>query len=288
MENTLSDKFRPDLVCANSLSAYGNRAEQGAERNLASTVESVLAKAISEVDSSLRLGENVGWAVISERDLANYAQPAEEAQILSPRACQRKRDEFTLGRASAHFAMREIGLENPGPVLRGTRGEPLWRNGIAGSITHRYPWSVAVVAKCSGAVAIGVDLESVEAVGQTDISRLVCRDAELTWVRQGDFQERLTMIFSAKEALYKALYPLYLRYIDFMEVELTPFPQQHEFQGEFAATLDASPSQAQPYAVHCRRLGELVFSCVIHDFQRNRTALRTERLAHSVSLNRIT
>ncbi|HKW35887.1 MAG TPA: 4'-phosphopantetheinyl transferase superfamily protein [Candidatus Acidoferrum sp.] len=243
---------------------------------------------MADADSSLNLGESIGLAIISEKDLADYALHPEEVRILSPRAYRRRRADFTMGRAAAHFAMKQIGLENPGPVLRGPVGEPLWCDGIVGSITHCYPWSAAVVVKYSNQVAIGVDLETMEGMQGTDISRLVCRKAELAWVKHGDFRERLTMIFSAKEAVYKAFYPLCRRYIDFMEVGLAPFPGQCGFQGEFLATLDAGLPKGQRCAVHCRRHGELVFSCVIHHFQRNGAAPNSGSLTHSVSLNRMT
>src|SRR2546426_12618717 len=108
------------------------------------------------------------------------------------------------------------------------------------------------------------ELRNVEGIPGTDISDLICGEAELGWVRGGDFQERLTMIFSAKEAIYKAFYPLCRRYIDFKEVELTWFPEQYRFQGEFLAPFGSNLPQ-EACAVHCRSHAELVFSCLIHE-----------------------
>jgi enterobactin synthetase component D len=160
-------------------------------------------------------------------------------------------------------------------------------DGIAGSITHCYPWSVAVVAKCPNPVAIGVDLESMDGIQGTDISRLVCREAELAWVGKGDLRERLTMIFSAKEAIYKAFYPFCRRYIDFLEVVLTSCPEQYRLEGEFLAPLGPGLPEEQACAVHCVRHAELMFSCVIHKVQRNVPASSLGSLTHSVPLNRI-
>jgi 4'-phosphopantetheinyl transferase EntD len=255
--------------------------------NLTSSVDWVASKAMADADSSLRLGENVGVAVVCEKELGNYALHPEEERILSPRACRRYRTEFALGRAAARSALKQIGLENPGPVLRGPGGEPMLGDGIAGSITHCYPWSVAVVAKCPNPVAIGVDLETMEGMQGTDISRLVCQEAELAWVGKGDLQERLTMIFSAKEAIYKAFYPLCRRYIDFLEVALTPCPEQYRLEGEFLVPLGPDLPEGQACAVYCIRHAELIFSCVIHELQRNVLAPRPGSLTHSVPLNRI-
>jgi len=224
-------------------------------------------RAMAAADSSLRLGQNVGLAIVSGEDQASYTLHPEEARILSPRACGRKRVEFASGRAAAHFALKQIGFENPPPVLRGQKGEPIWPDGIVGSITHCYPWSVAVAVKRSNRVAIGVDLETMEGIQGTDISDLVCGEAELDWVRGGNLQERLTMIFSAKEAVYKAFYPLCRRYIDFKEVELTWFPGQYRFQGKFLAPFGANLPRGHACAVHCCSHAELVFSCLIHQSQ---------------------
>jgi len=261
----LSSRFHSAPGQERSRYAQRSRTEQTEARELMSALEWTVIRAMAAADSSLHLAENIGLAIVSREDGANYTLHPEEVRILSPRACGRKRVEFALGRAAAHFALKQIGFENPPPVLRGQEGEPIWPDGIAGSITHCHPWSVAVAVKCSNRLAIGVDLETVEGIQGTDISDLICGEAELNWVRGGDFQERLTMIFSAKEAIYKAFYPLCRRYIDFKEVELSWFPEQYRFQGEFLAPFGPNLPQRRVCAVHCRCHAELVFSCLIHE-----------------------
>ncbi len=263
----LSSRFRSKLGQERSRYAQPSRTEQTEARELMSALEGTVIRAMAAADSSLRLGQNVGLAIVSGEDQASYTLHPEEARILSPRACGRKRVEFASGRAAAHFALKQIGFENPPPVLRGQKGEPIWPDGIVGSITHCYPWSVAVAVKRSNRVAIGVDLETMEGIQGTDISDLVCSEAELDWVRGGNLQERLTMIFSAKEAVYKAFYPLCRRYIDFKEVELTWFPGQYRFQGKFLAPFGPNLPRGHACAVHCRSHAELVFSCLIHQSQ---------------------
>ena len=255
--------------------------EQTQEGDLACTVKRAVIGAVANADSTLRLGENVGWSIVSQEDLANYATHPEEARILAPRACERRRVEFALGRAAAHLALRQIGSENIKPVLRGPSGEPLWGEGIVGSITHCFPWSAAVVVKRSNHFAIGVDLETMEGMQGTDISPLVCRDAELDWVRCGDFRERLTMIFSAKEAVYKGFYPLWLQYIDFKEIELTWLPEQNCFQAEFLEPFRHNFPWGQACAVHCRRNAELIFSCMVHQYQRKGCSSNAGSCIHS-------
>jgi 4'-phosphopantetheinyl transferase EntD len=182
-------------------------------------------------------------------------------RLLSPRACEIKRVQFTLGRVAARLALKQIGFDNPVPILRGEKGQPLWPDGITGSITHCYPWSVAVVAKSPNHLAIGIDLESVARIKGPDVCDLVCRDVERDWARAGcHFHERLAMIFSAKEAVYKAFYPLCQRYIDFKEVELSWSPEHHRFHCRFIGALSPRILLATLCDAHCRCSGDLVFS----------------------------
>jgi enterobactin synthetase component D / holo-[acyl-carrier protein] synthase len=260
----LSKRFPLELQPERLVDAEARQIEQTEVSKLRSTVERVVIRAMADAESSLGLGENVGLAVVSERDLADQALHPGAVQVLAPRACRRKQVEFALGRTAAHFALKQIGVENLGPVLRGPGGEPLWSDGIVGSISHCYPWGVAVVISGSNRFVIGLDLETTEGIQETDISHLVCHAAELDWVRQGPSQERLAMIFSAKEAIYKAFYPLCRRYIDFKEVKLTWYPEQDNFQGEFLAPLSPNFSQRETCIVHCSCHATLFFSCVIH------------------------
>jgi hypothetical protein len=98
--------------------------EQTQEGCLACAVERAVIGAVANADSTLRLGESVGWSIVSQEDLANYATHPEEARILAPPAYERRRVEFALGRAAAHVALSQIGSDNIKPVLRGPGGEP--------------------------------------------------------------------------------------------------------------------------------------------------------------------
>jgi 4'-phosphopantetheinyl transferase EntD len=126
-------------------------------------------------------------------------------------------------------------------------------------------WSLAIAARSSRCFAIGIDLESLQRIKGPDISHLICRNAELDWVYGGGhFHERLAMIFSAKEALYKALYPIFRRYIDFMEVELTWSPEQGCFQAQLLTARANEFPDDRPVKVYCRRHESFFFSLVFH------------------------
>lgn len=256
--------FPPEVGEGPPQCAQRGRTGRRGTRQLKSVAERTLIRAMTAAESSLNFSEHIGLGIVYGEDYSNYVLDREEFGILSPRACRRKQLEFASGRAAAHFALNQIGFSNPFPILRGPKGEPLWPERIAGSITHCYPWSVAVAVKCPNLPTIGVDLETTERVQGTDISELVCGDTELDWVHSGNSLKRLAMIFSAKEAVYKAFYPRCKRYIDFKDVELTWVAAQSCFQGEFLASFGPDLSRGQTCAVYCHSYAELVFSCVIH------------------------
>src|SRR5947199_216586 len=80
---------------------------------------------------------------------------------------------------------------------------------------------------------------SYPSMGKVDISSVVCRKPELEWIfADGDCQARLMMIFSAKEAVYKALHPVCRKYIDFQDVELSWVPEESRFVVRFSAAFE--------------------------------------------------
>lgn len=164
--------------------------------------------------------------LLLENSMEHRLHPAEE-RILGPRASVKRKKDFSAGRAAASLALKQLGFDSPPPVLQGEQREPLSPPGIVGSITHSEPWAIAAAARNSAASAIGIDLENVTAIQTDSIGALICCDGELDWVApEADLQERLMMVFSAKEAAFKALYPLCGRFIDYKEVRLRWIPER--------------------------------------------------------------
>ena len=227
-------------------------------------LETMITQGLEAVKWPLRLGKNLAFAVVPAEDEDKHVLHPDETRLLSPRAARKRQLSLTLGRAAARLALRQLGLDGPPPVLRGNAGEPIWPDGISGSISHCHPWSVAVVARPSGPIAIGIDLESLDRFRDLDIIPIVCRNPEREWVcGDGDCRERLAMIFSAKEAIYKSLYPLHRRYIDFAEIELSWSPQRSCFQAE-VLPLDVHLAEGNLCGIQVRRHNHLIFSYSVY------------------------
>ncbi len=165
----------------------------------------------------------VGVGVRRVRDLNGRAAPALypiEEDGLGPRAVAVRRVLFALGRAAARDALGELGVHGVA-VPRGADGAPIWPEGIVGAISHTRDVAVAVAGSRTDYMGLGVDLEELDRGIREDIARLVCRPSEVDWVRGGKGTDRLLMLFSAKESIFKALYPIQRVWLGFSDAELT-------------------------------------------------------------------
>ena len=102
---------------------------------------------------------------------------------------------------------------------------PQWPPGFVGSITHSARFAAVAVMPQSMARAVGIDAESVLTADQQVLVRQYCAvDEELDTLVRGASSlseaQLLTLCFSAKEAVFKCLYPLVKRYFDFTCVRI--------------------------------------------------------------------
>ncbi|GGW09992.1 4'-phosphopantetheinyl transferase [Streptomyces capoamus] len=150
--------------------------------------------------------------------------PVEEALVA--RAVAKRRREFAAVRGCARRAMEKLGVP-PQPVLSGERGAPRWPDGLAGSMTHCDGYCAAALVRTADLVSLGIDAEPhgplPEGVGASillpaEASRLdalAARWPTVHWDR---------LLFSAKESVYKAWFPLTRQWLDFSEADITVRP----------------------------------------------------------------
>jgi 4'-phosphopantetheinyl transferase EntD len=155
--------------------------------------------------------------------------PAEEA--LMARAVDKRRREFTTVRHCARAALARLGLD-PVPVVHGPRGAPLWPDGVVGSLTHCRGYRAAVLGRAGDFATIGIDAEPHEPLPPEVVDR-VTRPGERA--RLADLGRRHPdvhwdrVLFSAKESVYKAWFPLTGRWLDFAEAEVVMDPTDRTF-----------------------------------------------------------
>ena len=123
-------------------------------------------------------------------------------------AADRRRREFLCGRACAHAALAALGRDE-GPIGVGARRQPLWPPGVVGSISHAGERVAAVVADASEAWGLGLDVERVDPPLGADVEALVLSPAERRAAAGPgpSGRHRSKFAFSAKESVYKCLFP---------------------------------------------------------------------------------
>lgn len=139
--------------------------------------------------------------------------PAERAVIA--RAVDKRRREFTTVRHCARAALAELGVA-PAPILPGRRGAPVWPDGIVGSMTHCAGYRAAAVARSREITAIGIDAEPDEPL-PSGVLETIARPEERMALAEPAAAPgcRDRLLFSAKESVYKAWFPLTRRWLDF-------------------------------------------------------------------------
>lgn len=141
--------------------------------------------------------------------------PEEEACV--GRAVESRRREFVTGRACARAALAKLG-QPAEAIPSGARGAPHWPQGIVGSITHCDGYRACAVAREGDLRTIGVDAEP-DAPLPDGVLGDIAMPEERLWLQDlaleapGVSWDRL--LFSAKEAVYKAWFPLARRWLGF-------------------------------------------------------------------------
>ena len=159
------------------------------------------------------------------------ADPAETALELgvSPipsslmRAVVKRRNEFVAGRYCARQALiRLAAVHASASIDIGPSREPCFPAGFVGSITHADGLASAAVARASDARGVGIDIETWIEPGRVEEVRetigLAAEYATLCRTTGWSLPEAVTLVFSAKESIYKCLFASVGRYFDFHDV----------------------------------------------------------------------
>ncbi|MGA8363771.1 MAG: 4'-phosphopantetheinyl transferase superfamily protein [Solirubrobacteraceae bacterium] len=155
--------------------------------------------------------------------------PAEE--VIVGQAVEKRRREFTTVRACAREAFARLGLPAV-PVTSGERGEPQWPSGVVGSITHCESYRACALARSHEIATVGIDAEP-NAPLPDGVLEDIARAEELPWLERLHREEPAVhwdrLLFSAKESVYKAWFPLARRWLGFEDAIVTVDSVRHTF-----------------------------------------------------------
>jgi 4'-phosphopantetheinyl transferase EntD len=183
-------------------------------------------------------------AVVATAEL--YEDPPElaplpEEEPLIARSVVKRRNEFVTVRYCARRALSELGLP-PVPILKGDKGEPCWPDGVTGSLTHCEGFRGAVVGRLTDVRSLGIDAEPHDVLPNgvlgaislpAERQQLAQLSGQLHWDR---------ILFCAKEATYKAWFPLTHRWLGFEDAHITFAVDGSGDGGSFESTILIDPA----------------------------------------------
>ncbi|MFA3760526.1 4'-phosphopantetheinyl transferase [Yersinia sp. 2544 StPb PI] len=151
------------------------------------------------------------------------------------KAVAKRRAEYLAGRFVARQVLNMLEVRNY-PLANGLDRAPLWPAGLIGSISHNNQRALCTAQIITPATeysdqsahvhGVGLDIESLIAVERAnDLWPGILSEQEYRDLQEGPlvFNHLLTLAFSAKESLFKAVYPQLGRYFDFLEARFLSY-----------------------------------------------------------------
>ncbi len=176
--------------------------------------------------------------------------PLPEEELLIARSVVKRRNEFVTVRHCARLALQQLGVP-PVPILKGENGEPCWPDGVVGSLTHCEGYRGAVVGRSVEVRSVGIDAEphDVLPTGVLDAISLPAERHEIAAI--GSTSPHLhwdRILFCAKEATYKAWFPLTRRWLGFEDAHIVFDTDESGTAGGFVSRIliDGSAESGPP------------------------------------------
>lgn len=157
---------------------------------------------------------------------------AEEEKAVD-RAVSKRRREFRAGRSLARTALRHLNFCACAIPCNEDRS-PCWPHGVCGSISHTNDVVVVAVTAAPNLVGLGIDVEKAGSVESN--LRAMIRADECETV----FDD--TLLFSAKEAVFKAVYPICGEFLEFADVSIVKSDECGGFEAHGRSGLHSSTS----------------------------------------------
>lgn len=160
----------------------------------------------------------VAWEIrhslCSEVEASPYA--GEETHL--HRATHTRKLEFLTGRWCARRALARLGAAGVS-IPQAEDRSPIWPTGVVGSITHCEGLIGAAVARTDDLAGLGFDAECRRELPGEEVESILSPEEHTAGGRAGPAGWPI-VVFSAKEAIYKAVHPLVRVPFDFPDVTL--------------------------------------------------------------------
>jgi len=168
------------------------------------------------------------------------AELTREEKAIIENAVDKRSREFAAGRTCARGILRQLGFSGDPTIAKDRHGAPVWPEGITGSISHTDDVCVVSIGRQKRELtSLGVDVEKDTGL-DADLVDIVCDEREKAACANSRAEDRLRLakiIFSAKESVYKCLYPLVKTMLDFQDVHIELDVSNNTFMGTINGTL---------------------------------------------------
>jgi enterobactin synthetase component D len=177
------------------------------------------------------------------------------------RAAPRRRAEWLAGRRCASEALQLLTGQGACPGMAPDRS-PLWPHGTLGSISHSGDAAVAIAARAGACRGIGIDIERVmDGQAANEIASEALTPREGRHLANDPFS--VTLAFSAKESLFKALHPLLRRPMSFRASELIAWGDKGTARLRLVEELSPEFPAGREIIARFARLGDLLLTRVL-------------------------
>ena len=165
-----------------------------------------------------------------------------------------RRREFIAGRTIVKRMLQDKGINNF-PLLMDSYGCPAWPTGTTGSISHKGSICGVLLTDNKCYQSLGFDLEKTESLDQ-GVWKVFSTSDEINQAISLGLEEGMfaNMLFSAKEAIFKCLFPIYTNKtpsILKIEIEVKAHKKNHfTFSFSFSgAIIHGSVATTQDYTI---------------------------------------
>lgn len=157
------------------------------------------------------------FAIRKEEDLNVSLKEIQNKILVSPSVeafHPNRKAEFLLGRVCAYKSYEMLTGKELLSLDANKDRSPDWPPEVVGTISHSQHWIGAATALNSDLIGVGMDFE---VMGRTklELSKYIRSEGDIKTHPLLSEEELLTVIFSCKETLYKALYPSVKKFFGF-------------------------------------------------------------------------
>jgi 4'-phosphopantetheinyl transferase EntD len=177
---------------------------------MSSTLDPALQSAIERICLP---GIIIGHRLISSGD--EYALRPDEVSTFASSATKVRRASGAA-RIVARKLLAQLGHREC-TVPKAPSGTPIWPPGVVGSLAHDDRVAVAAVGRSYLTSALGIDVEPAEIL-PPELLDIVATRQERLQIRDDPYEGRL--LFAAKEAVYKAVFPLDHTFLDHHDIQV--------------------------------------------------------------------